>query len=371
MEQELNYIKMDASLKTSEERTEKVKEIVAATPAERLTPFYLEKLANYILFTEGKNTEENRKEKKILTTNRMVTVNDRETSFEGLVGKLENGEDGIYNMITNDKNILRTHKQPITEADIEEIPGMRELREEIVKLEARVKAAHGKQAYLLRKQLIAMYRDQYVLRSAYKPLSYGAKNYTKSFLKIDLSEEIAEMPDGSVQSTGIINLFNQEHITALLANYSKIKEDVWDNFLDDIHWLMEDLDNLTDAALADKPLLYDLLVYKIDGKQNQEIQELLYKDYNIKYSVEHLSFLWKNKIPKLLAEEQQKQWLIYHYTTEEKGQWKKCNKCGQIKLAHNIFFSKNNASKDHFYSICKECRNKAHKEKKILQRGEV
>ena len=33
----------------------------------------------------------------------MVTINKRETSFEGLVGKFETGEDGIYNMIINDK----------------------------------------------------------------------------------------------------------------------------------------------------------------------------------------------------------------------------------------------------------------------------
>jgi hypothetical protein len=41
----------------------------------------------------------------------MVTVNKREISYEGLVSKLENGEDGIYNFITDgDKNILLVPK---------------------------------------------------------------------------------------------------------------------------------------------------------------------------------------------------------------------------------------------------------------------
>jgi hypothetical protein len=47
--------------------------------------------------------KQEKKEKKILTENRMATVNKRECSFEGLVSQLENGEDGIYNLISNDK----------------------------------------------------------------------------------------------------------------------------------------------------------------------------------------------------------------------------------------------------------------------------
>ena len=39
--------------------------------------------------------KQERKERKILTDNRMTTVNKRETSFEGLVSQFENGEDGI------------------------------------------------------------------------------------------------------------------------------------------------------------------------------------------------------------------------------------------------------------------------------------
>ena len=60
-------------------------------------------------------TPEEKKKKEILTDNRMVTVNKRETSYQGLVSKFENGEDGIYNLIINDKNVLLTPKVSITE----------------------------------------------------------------------------------------------------------------------------------------------------------------------------------------------------------------------------------------------------------------
>ena len=50
--------------------------------------------------------KQEKKEKKILTDNRMTTVNKRETSFEGLVSQLENGEDGIYNLISDNKQTI-------------------------------------------------------------------------------------------------------------------------------------------------------------------------------------------------------------------------------------------------------------------------
>jgi len=48
--------------------------------------------------------KQEKKERKILTDNRLVTINKRETSFEGLVSQFENGEDGIYGIMTEDKN---------------------------------------------------------------------------------------------------------------------------------------------------------------------------------------------------------------------------------------------------------------------------
>ncbi len=360
-EDDPTYIKMDWSLESPQERVAKVEEIIANTPSERLTPRYLEKLADYIVYAMDK---EERKQRKILTENRLVTVNKRETSYEGLVSKLENGEDGLYNMMINDKNVLLDPKKEITQEDIETIPGLKELRESIAKVEAEAKMATGKRKFLLKKQVIEMRQDQYVIKNAFKQPMYS-RSLTKTMAKLDLDEKIYIDEKGEVRSTGIINFYNPAHIVALLCNYSGLKMEVWGKFNSDMWAMMLDFEELVDRALKYKyPMYYKLIIYKIDGKTNADIQELLEDEFGIKHSVEYISSLWRNKIPKLIVEQATNDWLEWHFTYEKRGNWKKCSRCGQVKLAHNRFFSKNNTSKDGFYSICKECRNKAAKMKR-------
>ena len=356
-------LKLDYTLESAQERNELVKKIVEQTPQEKLTPQYLTYLSDYIIFAMDK---EERKQKKIVTENRLLTINKHETSYQGLVGKLENGEDGLFNMtISNDKNIIFFPKNKISPKDCEEIPALAALVEEIKKLEPQVKAATGKKKYLLKKQLIQMYQDQYEIKNSYKQPMYMT-NMVKSFNKIDFSENFTISEDGTVISDGLLTLTNPTHISALLCNYSRLKEDSWGNFYGDSYYLMMSLDSLIEETLRDDyPLYYDLLIYKIDGKQNIEIQQLLEKDFGVKHSVEYISSLWRNKIPKLLADKECDNILIWHYTHKEKGQWKKCSRCGQIKLAHNRFFSKNKTSRDGFYSICKCCRNKKPNQKRL------
>ena len=354
-------LRLDYSIADPEERVKLVEKIIENTPQERLTNKYLEILANYIIFAM---TKKEKKQKKINTDNRMVTINRRETSFEGLVGKFQSGEDGIYNMIINDKNVLLTPKYQITSKDLEQIPALKQLREEIEKVEEQEKKARGKKKFLLKKQIIQMRQDQYVIKGAYRPVTYSL-NLIKSFSTLDLTDKIEINEKGDIVNKGLISLFNPTHVSILLCNYSKIKESCWDRFNSDIYYLMITLEEAIDAVFKeDYPVLYDLLIYKIDGKSNLDIQQLLFDTYGFTYSVEYLSSLWRKKIPKLIADYVEKEELIWYYTTEEKGKWKKCSRCGQIKLAHNKFFSKNNTSKDGWYSICKECRNKKTKEKK-------
>lgn len=351
---ESNHKKLDYTLQAPEERSDFVKIIIEEMPPEKLTNQYLEILSDYIIFAMDK---EERKQKKILTENRMITVNKRETSYQGLVSKFENGEDGLYNLIHEDKNVILTPKVSITEKDIAEIKPLQDLREAIEIVKEQEKKATGKRKFLLKKQLIEMCQNQYTIKGEFKQPIY-ASNITKSFIKSDMIDKIYIDSNGEPCNDGLISFFNPKHLSALLCNYSALKQDAYSNFVDDGYYLMEDLDTLVDTALKNNyPLYYDLLIYKIDGKQNVEIQMLLEMKYGIKHSVEYISSLWRNKIPKLLAEEAKKQYLIWHYTEKEYGQWKKCSRCGQIKLAHNKFFSKNKTSKDGYYSICKDCRN--------------
>ena len=354
--------KLDYSLSTPQERAALVKQIIDETPKKQLTNKYLELLSDYIIFAMDKQEKRN---KKIITDNRMVTINKRETSFEGLAGKFENGEDGVYNIMTDNKNVLLTPKISITEKDLKEIPELKQLRDAIETVEAIEKKSVGRKKFLLKKQLIEMRQDQYAIKNAYRKPIF-CTNLTKSDNTIPFDEEVYIDDEGHVHSTGLISFYEPSHLSALLCNYSKLKEDSWGDFSNDIWYIMQDLDDLIEKTLKDKyPLYYDLLIYKIDGLQNTEIQERLYKDYNIKHSVEYLSCLWRNKIPKLLAKQAEEDYLIWYYTNKEQGKWKRCSRCGQIKLANNRFFSKNNTSKDGFYSICKACRNAKTSKKKM------
>lgn len=122
---------------------------------------------------------------------------------------------------------------------------------------------------------------------------------------------------------------------------------------------MWDLDNLIDKSLKnDYPVLYQIMVYKIDGLTNKEIAEKIQQDYDTTYSAVYLSTLWHKKIPKIISDYAKKDWIEWHYLEEEKGTWKKCSRCKTVKLAHPYFFTRNNTAKDHWYSLCKVCRNK-------------
>ena len=353
-------IKLDYTLQTPEERKALVEQIVKQTPPSQMTEKYLEILSDYIIFTMDK---EEKKKKEIITENRLITINKRETSYQGLVSKFENGEDGLYNItIENDKNILLTPKVSITPKDIAEIPELQRLKESIEEIKDKEKSATGKARYQLKKWLIELYQEQYVIKNSVKqPIM--SSGIVKSFAKAEFPDEYDFDPDNMPINHGPLSFFNPTHISALLCNYSALKAESYGKFENDCYYMMMDLDDLVEDTLKDNyPLYYDLLIYKIDGKSNVDIQFQLEQDYGIRHSVEYISSLWRNKIPRLLAENETRRYLEWYYTFVEKGHWKTCSRCGQVKLAHNLYFSKNKTSKDGFYSICKECRNRKNKE---------
>ena len=353
MEQE--PIKLDYSLKLPEERKALVEKICATASPSQLTPRYLEILSDYMI--DAVMTKEEKKKKMITTNNRKVTIDKRETSYEELVSKFENGEDGVYNLINIDKNIYLEPKIEITEEDIAEVPGLRELRQRIESIEAQAKKAVGKKKYLLMKQAIEMRQEQYILKDMYKaPIRSKKACHTGGNL-VELDEVVYFDEKGDPASDSLITFFKPEHISAILCNYEVLKLHLTNKFSNDFYYLMQDFDKLMKSALKDYPAYATIVDGKFKNLTNAEIQKLLIEKHDLHHTVEYISSLWRNKIPKILSEKAKDDYLIWYYTNVEKGNWKKCTRCGEVKLAHNRFFSKNNTSKDGFYSICKSCRN--------------
>ena len=360
MEQE--PIKLDYSLKTPAERNELVNKILTTAPSSQFTDKYLEILGNYIL--DAAMSKEDRKAKYITTDNRKITIDKRETSYEELVSKFENGEDGVYNLINNDKNMYLTHKAEITEEDIAEVPGLAELRDEIDRIEAQAKAATGKNKYLLKKQAIEMRQQQYILKDVFKhPIRKSGATHTGGN-RIEISDEVYFDKNGEPTSDAVVTFFKPDHICAILCNYEMLHQELAHKYSSDFHYMMRDFDKLLAEGLAPYPAYQTLARAKIEGMSNTDIQKLLVEKHQLHHTPEYISSLWRNKIPKILSEKAKEDYLIWHYTEVERGTWKKCTRCGEIKLADNRFFSKNNTSKDGWYSICKCCRNSKNKEKK-------
>ena len=300
-----------------------------------------------------------KKGKYILTPNRMVTVDKREISFQGFSENLENQESGIYNFITEaDKNILLTPKIQITEQDIQDIPPLAELRQAIDLIEKQKNAAVGRRKALLTKHLIEMRKDQYVIKNAFKQPVVVTKVIRNFGKKLHLNENITINEKGEPESDGLISLFNPTHISCLLCNYTNLKKELSGKIENDFYYLINDFEKLINKTLCGNYAIYlDLIKLKFKDKTSKQIAEVLLQKYGHTYSTEYISILWRKKIPKLLADKAKQDWIVWHYTFEEKGKWKKCSKCQEIKLAHPYFFTKNKTSKDGWYSICKCCRN--------------
>ena len=348
----MTTLKLDYSLETPEERKALVEQILQEDP--NPSSAYLEILADYLVLCMEK---QEKKERRLLTENRMATINKRETSFEGLCASFENGEDSVYNLMNNDKNIIFRPKVQITKRDLEEIPELQDVRDSIEFWEEKLKTATGRNAYIIKSTIIELRKDQYLIKEAFrKPIIL--KQFTSSMSYIPLNEEIGiDEESGYVIPNGV-SLMNPKVVSAVLCNYSALKEQCWGQFDNDLWFFMKDFDDCANRALKDYPVYDRLVVLKVDGKQNQEIQEILEAEFNIHHTTEYISTLWRNKIPALIASQAEDDYLDWYYREVEKGKYKRCSRCGQIKLAHNKYFSKNKTSRDGFYSICKKCRSK-------------
>lgn len=103
-------VTLDFKLKTTEERKKYIEDLLSTQSD--WSSRDLEKMSDYLVFSMEK---EERLQHYINDPNRRVTHRKRETSFQGLAEKFENGEDGVYAMVHEDRHQLLDNHSPITD----------------------------------------------------------------------------------------------------------------------------------------------------------------------------------------------------------------------------------------------------------------
>ncbi len=320
----------------------------------------LDAMATYILIAKDK---EIKKEKELLHRGRMDTITKREKSMEGMAEMFVNGMDGMEKLIRNDKNIIMKPKDTIKKSDCEEIPELAELVKAINKIKSMLDAGHWKdrEAKKVKRLLIELRKDQYTLRGAYKkPIMFNKVVKGSAVFQYDENTGYYDENNDFVRvSENRINLGDWQHCRELIKLYDKLRDSKWNELQDDLKYIVEDLEELINKYCVGKYEYYkDIIIWKVDKLSNTEIQQLLEEKHGKLISVQYISTLYNNNIPKHIAKNYNKEYREWHYTFVEKGEFKKCNRCGETKLATLDYFSTNKSSKDGLYSICKKCRNK-------------
>lgn len=207
-----------------------------------------------------------------------------------------------------------------------------------------------------------MRKEQYLIKEAYRKPVQALQSAHSPYAPAFPHSETYLPEEGRALGIGA-SLLSPKVCAAILRDYTALKTASEGAFHTELWALMFDFDSLLEQALRDYPLLRLIVDYKIAGESNGAIQIALADTFGATHKAEYISKLWRRRIPALIADQAQENFLSWYFLDQERGSYKRCRRCGQVKLALPRYFSSNSASKDGFYSVCKKCRSKKYLDK--------
>lgn len=397
--------KLDFTLNTSKERLNYIKTNIDFN---QLTKKDIELCTDYVLY--GKEPDKNNTSlvdrKEIYIKTKYSSWSKQEPcSLEELM-ETPNFDETVFK---KEKNIYRKPKPSIDREKCKDIPGMKELWEQIDQLNRKIQLFEkkiepepneqvpnytSKELYHLKHLLIELRKEQYMLKDIAYPELVAAKNYgifyqeeadfqtnypvfpcgiinnsDEEFFKnpykngiefkaFDLEKEIERLDQNK---RPYFNFLNKEHIYHLCLNYYEIKDLADRTPNSPLQGLLKTLDFYIDKAnLSEQQKLI------VDGKKhkllNKEICKILNEKLGINHQENYISTIWNKACQSIAnaAELHFDEWCCKDYEPA----WKKCKCCNQFLLRDLRNFVKKTKASDGLTNRCKRCDQKK-------RRGEI
>lgn len=383
--------KLDFNIYSSEDRVKAIKNL----PLEELTNSELETISNYILYgkdAEGLSQVDTRDiyiKAKFNSYQR-----DRTVSLNELM-ETPGFDEQIFN---KNRVIYKKAKFGIDKEKSIRIPGMVELWAEIDKLQKildentgkRKRSKDGlklskKEIYYLTHYLIQLRTQQYYLwdsrfeslqakknkgefhdnpidsQANYPIMPRGVMRYERDLIfeeprhdHFNTFDSYTEDKTQEIYQSGkpYFDFRIKEHVYQLIQYYTEIWDYVRnqpDSMLNNLLWT---LDFYVRKANLSK-VQNRIVELKKTRYSNQEISEILHKEFGTTYQENYISTIW-NKIVRQIVEAVELNFDEYLCKDYDKA-WKKCSKCGRELLRDSRNFVKKSRALDGLTNQCKRC----------------
>ena len=387
----MSKFKLNFDIISSKDRLNSIKDI----PLNTLNKTELETISNYILY--GKDNDGmscvDRKEVQIKTKFNSYNK-DKTVSLDEMM------ENPAFDETIFQKNrtIYKKEKPSIDREKAKDIPGMKELWEEIDKLQDLLDQNKGrrplqentpkltqKELYYLNHYLIQLRTQQYYLwDSQYNTINVQKNKlqyydspvdfqmnypiYPRGVLKGEKDEKfkwprldkmkhhsiVTEEERDRLKKEGkpYFDFTDPQHLYQLIQYYEEIKEQVKnqpDSLLNNLLWTLDFY--IEKANLSEQQLL--IINDKKKRIPNKEIADHLMSELGIYHQENYISTIW-NKSLKLIAEAVELNFDEYLCKDYDKA-WKVCNRCGKELLRDPRNFVRKVKASDGLTSRCKCC----------------
>jgi hypothetical protein len=301
----------------------------------------LEALANYLLYAKDSEATDD-----TVTDYRKKRNSSREASIEKIMKVSTTRKE------TN-RSILKTPKIKVTRQDRNQHIELQRTGDAIVSITKMIRQKVDSSGNVLSDREI---RRLKWIRTDMQKDEIAVKTELKKYVRFQ--SVIKAEPD--MNALSYIRFDDKEIIRILIEDYSELKEQSYEDtygYMKIIMFTFEELVELTNL----QDYMKDILLWKIDNIQYDDMINMLKDKYDIKMTKPRLSKITRETLPTMIVEAYKQQKEDWVYTYKIKGTYKECSTCKTNYLATTKYFHPNKQVKSGLRSVCKECRQRKYK----------